>query len=167
MVTDVADGGVMHGSERFTTAIHALALVLVAEGERIGRPVTSEEMAVNVGAHPVHVRRVLGRLRTAGLVGSQSGPGGGWMLTRPAEEITLLDVFRAIEGEGLSGSTGRDMHGCCRFAPELPRSLDRCLQRAQDAYEREMADVSLADVIAQAQESSHTERCTAVIQRAG
>jgi Rrf2 family protein len=44
------------------------------------------------------LENILGELRHAGLVRSQRGTEGGYWLARPAEEITLADVIRAVEG---------------------------------------------------------------------
>jgi Rrf2 family protein len=41
---------------------------------------------------------ILGELRRAGLVESRRGPEGGYLLGRPASEITVADVIRAIDG---------------------------------------------------------------------
>ncbi len=45
------------------------------------------------------LRRIVRRLAAAGLVSTARGVGGGIRLARPAENITLLDVMRAIEGD--------------------------------------------------------------------
>jgi DNA-binding IscR family transcriptional regulator len=45
------------------------------------------------------MRRVLGDLRDADLVSSGRGPGAGWSLAKPAQDITLLDVWQAIGRE--------------------------------------------------------------------
>jgi DNA-binding IscR family transcriptional regulator len=57
---------------------------------------TSEAMAPSAGANPVHIRRVLGRLREAGFGASRPGPRGGWQLLRAPERSTLADVWRVI-----------------------------------------------------------------------
>jgi Rrf2 family protein len=44
------------------------------------------------------LENILGELRTAGIVQSQRGADGGYWLNRPAEEITLAEIIRAVEG---------------------------------------------------------------------
>lgn len=44
------------------------------------------------------LEQVLGRLRKAGLLVSQKGAGGGYCLAKPAEQVTLAEVIRAIDG---------------------------------------------------------------------
>ncbi len=137
----------VQGSSRLATAIHAMALIMVAEGEESGRPVTSDEMAMNIGAHPVHVRRVMGSLREVGLVISQPGPGGGWMLVSHPESVTLGDIYRAVETESPFGMPPSQPEACCRFAPQLPHALEFALERAEAAMIQELSGVTLADLI--------------------
>ncbi len=78
---------------QFAVAIHVLTLL----GGSEATPVSSDVMTESVAANPVYLRRVLGRLREAGLVGSRPGPRGGWQLQRPPSEITLGDAWRAVQ----------------------------------------------------------------------
>jgi Rrf2 family protein len=136
----------MHSNSRFAVAIHVLALARVAMEEAEGTAITSERMAESVRAHPVHVRRVLGALREAGLVTSQPGPGGGWKLTRSPEAISLRDIYRAVEHEPLFGlPKGPDKD--CAVAQCLPGVLTTCFQQAEAALEEQLAQVTIADVI--------------------
>ena len=136
----------MHSNSRFAVAIHVLALAKVAMDEEMGVAVTSERMAESVRAHPVHVRRVLGALREAELVTSQPGPGGGWRLTRSPEEITLRDIYRAVEHEPLFGLPKRPSQDC-PMSQCLPGILANCFQEAEAAMEERLAQVTIADVI--------------------
>lgn len=56
------------------------------------------ELAELQGAPPTTVEDVLSGLRRAGLVTSQRGPSGGWRLSRPADQLTIADVIRGLEG---------------------------------------------------------------------
>lgn len=80
---------------QFAVAIHALTLLTSDDGA----PQSSEQMSRSIAANPVHVRRVLGRLRDAGLVTSKPGPHGGWQLLKPAGEVSLGDAWRAVHEE--------------------------------------------------------------------
>lgn len=82
---------------RFAVAIHIL--LLLACGQR-DRPATSQLIAESVNTNPVVVRRITGLLARAGLVRVRRGPGGA-ELTRAAAEITLADVWVAMNvGQG-------------------------------------------------------------------
>ena len=47
---------------------------------------------------PSFLRGILAELRRAGLLASQSGPSGGYRLARPASQITIAQIIRAVEG---------------------------------------------------------------------
>ena len=83
----------MQISSRFTIAIHTLTCISIFQGEH---KVTSEFLARSVNVNPVIIRKVLGQLKNAELVQVQRGSGGA-TLAKPLVEITLLDVFNAVE----------------------------------------------------------------------
>ncbi|UGQ12137.1 Rrf2 family transcriptional regulator [Yinghuangia sp. ASG 101] len=66
------------------------------------RPLTCEAMASSQEIPFRFLKSVVGELRRAGLVRSQRGCEGGYWLGRPADEISLLDVMRAVDGELLT-----------------------------------------------------------------
>jgi Rrf2 family protein len=78
---------------RFATGVHAMVL-LAAEPETLQ---TSEAIASRLETNPVVVRRVFSMLHHAGLVASHKGPSGGSMLARPAKQITLADIYKALD----------------------------------------------------------------------
>src|SRR4051812_50110457 len=79
---------------QFALAVHVLTLL----GSELDERHSSEFLADSAGSSAVHVRRVLGGLRRAGLVRSRPGPNGGWQLVAPLHATTLGDVWRAGNG---------------------------------------------------------------------
>ncbi|HEX8084193.1 MAG TPA: Rrf2 family transcriptional regulator [Solirubrobacteraceae bacterium] len=63
-----------------------------------GGPVKGERLATKQQIPPKFLENILGDLRHAGLVRSQRGADGGYWLQRPANEITLAEIVRAVEG---------------------------------------------------------------------
>jgi Rrf2 family protein len=61
-------------------------------------PVKGERIAVAQGIPPKFLENILIDLRQAGLVQSHRGPEGGYRLDRPAAEISVADVVRAVDG---------------------------------------------------------------------
>ena len=84
----------MRISARADYAVRAAA-ELAAAG---GGPVKGEALAAAQGIPPKFLENILGDLRHARLVRSQRGAEGGYWLARPAEEITIADIVRAVEG---------------------------------------------------------------------
>ena len=78
------------------------ALLMLAEQARTapapGVPVSADTLASRQTLPRKFLEAILGDLRRAGIVVSQRGPTGGYTLSRPATEISLGDVFRAVDG---------------------------------------------------------------------
>jgi Rrf2 family protein len=79
----------------------AASLALHATGILAGRergPRSAEVIADTLGVSRSHLVKVLQRLAKAGLVRSSRGPGGGYSLTRPPQQITAREVYEVVEG---------------------------------------------------------------------
>jgi Rrf2 family protein len=63
-----------------------------------GGPVKREAMSSAQGIPPKFLENILGDLRQARLVRSQRGAEGGYWLAKPAEEISIADIMRAVDG---------------------------------------------------------------------
>src|SRR3954468_15285025 len=81
---------------QFALGVHLLTLLAGSAPASLA----SDEMAGSANSNPVHVRRVLGLFREAGLVTSRPGVGGGWLLSVDPATTTLADVWRVVHGEG-------------------------------------------------------------------
>ncbi len=73
------------------------AVELAATGDE-DRPVKAERIATAQGIPLNFLENILSELRHAGIVRSQRGAEGGFKLAKPAGEITVADVIRAVEG---------------------------------------------------------------------
>ena len=76
-------------------AIRALVELAAAPGDR---PLPADRIAERQGIAAPFLAGILGQLRLSGLVRSVRGAEGGFLLARPAKEITLADVMRAVDG---------------------------------------------------------------------
>ena len=84
----------MRISAKADYALRAAAELATAQGG----PVKGEQLATAQQIPPKFLENILGDLRHAGLVRSQRGADGGYWLQRPADEITLAEIVRAVEG---------------------------------------------------------------------
>jgi Rrf2 family cysteine metabolism transcriptional repressor len=75
------------------------ALLLLAERYPSSSPVRVEEIADTQDIPENYLRRLLIELKRGGLVASQKGPSGGYMLARAPARITMADVVEIIEGD--------------------------------------------------------------------
>lgn len=128
---------------RFALGVHLLTLI--GAGDGIAQ--SSESMAASAGTNPVHVRRVLGALREAGLVTSRHGPGGGSLLAGALQETTLRDVWDAVHGDGPVLGL-HDAAPECSVGQAIQRELVTVDHDAHAALRAELARTTLADVVA-------------------
>ena len=130
---------------QFAVAVHVLTMLAGLPRELQ----SSETMAASAGTNPVHIRRVLARLRDAGFVASRPGPHGGWQLLRAPEETTLADVWRVINGDDpLLGVHEVDPN--CAIGRRIHTNLEDVDRRALAAVEAELATTTLAELAADA-----------------
>jgi len=127
---------------QFTVAVHSLTL-LAHQPDGV---MSSEDIAASVGANPVYVRRVLGRLRNAGYVTSRPGVHGGWRLQRAAAELTLGDVWRVIEGGAGQLLGVHHAHPNCDVGQDIQRTLTAIDRRAARAVEAELDAIAVVDL---------------------
>lgn len=133
----------MQISSRFTMAIHMFACIETFSDQKM----TSDFMAGSIGTNPVIVRKLLQQLKAAGLIEVSRGT-GGVTITRPLEEITFLDVYRAVEctpDERLF-HFHENPNPKCPVGKNIHQVLDERLLQVQRAMEEKLAGMTLADV---------------------
>lgn len=133
----------MQISSRFTMAIHMFACIDTLKDQKM----TSDFMAGSIGTNPVIIRKLLQQLKAAGLIEVSRGT-GGVSVTKPLEQITFLDVYRAVEctpDEELF-RFHENPNESCPVGRNIHHVLDDKLARIQAAMEKELAMITLADV---------------------
>ena len=134
----------MQFSSRLPIAVHILLCLEYFKGQY---KLTSEFLSGSVNVNPVIIRKTLGQLKQAGLVQVDAGVGGA-RLARPLEDITLLDIFSAVEGKDRKlfrfhehpnpdCPVGRHIHGV----------LGERLEEAGMALERSLEGVTLRNLM--------------------
>ena len=81
-------------AEATSIALHSMVFIARANGMNV----TVRELVSKIGFSHAHSSKVLQQLVRAGLLQSVRGPKGGFRLCRPAGDITLLEVWEAMEG---------------------------------------------------------------------
>ena len=133
----------MRISAKADYAVRAAAELAAAQPD--GRPVKGEHHAAAQTIPQNFLENILADLRNAGLVQTRRGAEGGYALTRPASEIALADVLRAVEGP-LAAVQGTRPEGL-RYrgaAARLPEVWVALRANVRDVLER----VTLADLAA-------------------
>lgn len=130
-------------SSRFTIAVHMLTCVEYFHDTHI---TTSEFLAGSIGVNPVVVRQIFSQLKAAGLVDVARGKGGVDLL-RPLDDITLYDVYEAVDS--VNGSLFRfheNPNPECPVGKNIHNMLDGSLNDIQDALESKMKSITLGEI---------------------
>lgn len=131
----------MKRNSRLSLALHTLGH-MAAEPER---PRTSADIADHAGTNPVVVRRVLGRLRQAGLLTSEKGHAGGWQLARAPQEITLADVYLALD-EHLIATGDEGDAPSCSVENALRRRVATVMKDIERSLIERLASTTISEV---------------------
>ena len=135
----------MQISSQFTIAIHMLSYIALYQHKE---KVTSDVLAASIEVNPVIIRRLLSRLKGAGMITVCRGTGGTFLAKEP-KDITLFDVYETAENLKEEGLFHFHEHPNpkCPVGREIHRALDGRLHEAQKAMEEKLASFTLADVI--------------------
>ncbi|WP_165187484.1 RrF2 family transcriptional regulator [Caulobacter soli] len=122
----------------------------------VGRetPASSRDLAELQGAPASMVAKILSKLEKAGIVASTGGIGGGYLLARPPEAITVLDVVDAIDGRRSVFNCKDVRENCVLFSGGVPAWANRSvcgihavMLRAEKSMRAEMARTSLLAIV--------------------
>ncbi|MGW3247485.1 RrF2 family transcriptional regulator [Streptomyces sp. NPDC001070] len=117
-----------------------------------GEPVATAQLAAGHDLSPSYLNKQLQQLVKAGLLESVPGARGGFRLARPLEEVSLLDVVLAVEGEEPLFSCS-EIRRCGTIGERCPDGVfarpcmvNTAMRRAEAAWRKALAEQSLADV---------------------
>lgn len=131
----------MKRNSRLSLALHTLGH-MAGDPERVR---TSADIAEHAGTNPVVVRRVLGKLREAGLLTSEKGHAGGWRLARGPDQITLADVYLALD-ESLVATGADEAAPACSVEHILQRKVASVLEEIERSLVERLAATTIAEV---------------------
>lgn len=131
----------MRHDSRLSRMLH----VMIHMGHHDG-PMTSDMIAAMLNANPVVIRRTMAGLREQGFVRSEKGHGGGWTLAKPLDDLTLLDIYRAVgEPSVFAVGPAYDMPGCL-IEQAVNATLKDVFAEAEQLLLTRFAGVTLADI---------------------
>lgn len=134
----------MKRDSRLSSMLHILLHMAHAD-----RPVISEDLARMLNTNPVLVRRTLAGLRENGLVAAEKGHGGGWVIAKPLDTITLYDVYAALGEPELFAIGHRDSPSQCLVEQAVNSALDQTLAEAEALIVARLRQVTLATLSAE------------------
>ncbi len=133
----------MQFSSRLPIAVHILLAIVEFEGKE---KTTSTFLAGSVNVNPVIIRNTLGQLKAAGLVTVKAGEGGASLAKQPGD-ITLLDIFDAVEKEEALFHFHENPNPECPVGKNVHAVLDNKLFAIREAMREKMKSIALQDLI--------------------
>lgn len=134
----------MATNTQFSIAVHLmLALGFIPE-----REATSARLAMSVNTSPSFVRRILAKLSKANLVDTTTGKSGFCSLAKKPEEISLLEIYNAVNAPPTFAIHDYPVQNQCRVSCNIEATMSKVLTKAQKSFEKSLENTSLAEVIA-------------------
>jgi Rrf2 family protein len=131
----------MRISERVDNAVRAMAELAAGDGT----PMKADAIARSQDISVKYLLDILRDLKRAELVRSKRGPDGGFVLSRPADDVSLADIFRAIDGP-LADVHDESLRGLRYPAPA--EALPRVWMALRGSLRRVLETVTVADLVA-------------------
>lgn len=126
----------------FAIAVHALVFL-----NHMQKTVSSEALAANVCTNPARIRKVMSKLKRAGMLKTKEGAEGGYYFCGEAEKVSLLMVLDALQQNSIDDcwrSGDPDME--CMIASGMANVMDGIYQRMNDVCGKELAQISISDI---------------------
>ena len=127
----------------FCVAVHALIYL-----DKRGCMLSSEELAANICTNPARVRKVMAKLKKAGLVTTRTGTDGGYQLTADPAQLTLDVVADALEVRFVEPAwhSGGGVDCGCMVASGMAGVMDALYQELDTLCRQRLSHITLADV---------------------
>ena len=155
---------IMKMSQGVEWSIHCCSLLAVLPE---GRTLRLEKIAEFYDLPIPYLRKHFQALSRAGLVKTTSGPRGGYRLAKDGSQITLLDIYQALEGNEPAFRCNEIRRQgpttCGQKLYPVACNIATSMWKAETAYKSELAKVSINDVVKEAAPQISDERKAASI----
>lgn len=128
----------MRKDSRLSRVLHVLVHL-----DAFDTPVTSEKIAEMLTTNPVVVRRTMALLRDQGYVRSVKGHSGGWSLSKPLSELTLLDIHQALGDSSIFTIGLTDEHTRCPIEHAVNAALKDVMNEAEALMLERFGEITL------------------------
>ena len=128
---------------QFSIAVHIMAGLAY----RCDKDTTSANLAMSVNTSPSFVRRTLAKLSKAGLVETTTGKAGACWLAKDAEDISLLDIYNAVDAPKAFSIHNYAEQKVCQVSCNIKQALEKALAKTQKAMETSLDETSLAQMV--------------------
>lgn len=132
----------MKFSTKLSDAVHIMVFIKVNPSLDL----SSIAIAKSIHTNPGYVRQIMMKLKKAGLISSTRGKAKPELM-RDSKEISLLDVYRAIEGSNPLLHLDTHTNPECAAGINIQLALQKYYDEIQQTAEEEMAKITLSDII--------------------
>ncbi|MGG7058923.1 Rrf2 family transcriptional regulator [Clostridium nigeriense] len=129
-------------STKYAVSIHILSLIALKKEESI----TSDYIASSVNTNPALVRRLMSDLKKAGLIKTQTKIGVTMLLKKP-KEISLLEIFKAVENRHDLFAIHSDTNKDCPVGSKIGYVLENINGKVQSDFEKMLECLHLSDIL--------------------
>ena len=133
----------MKYSIQFSDAIHIIAYIEIYKGTDV---LSSEMIARSVETNPANVRKIMSQLKKSGLIITQVGKPNPTLAKR-LEEITLLDIYKSIEGNTNLIQVDPKTNPDCIVGANIQDVLNEKYDELQKKVEEEMNVITLDSLV--------------------
>lgn len=131
----------MNYSTRTADAVHMLVLINLNESDT-----SSAGLAKSIATNPAHIRKLMAQLKKAGLIDSKRGVASA-RLTRKAEEISLLDIYQAVEGNKQILHLDTHTNPECQAGVHIQLALQDYYDVLQNSFQQQLSQISLENIV--------------------
>ena len=132
----------MKYSTKLSDTVHVMVLIAINQKKSL----SSASIAESVHTNPGFVRQLMLKLKKAGLMTSVAGHARP-SLSKPADQITLLDIYKAVEGDKPLLHLDTHTNPDCGIGINIQLSLQGFYNEIQKAAEEKMNTITLQDII--------------------
>ena len=132
----------MKYSTKLSDTVHVMVLIAINQEKSL----SSASIAESVHTNPGFVRQLMLKLKKAGLMTSVTGHARP-SLSKPADQITLLDIYKAVEGEKPLLHLDTHTNPDCGVGINIQLSLQGFYNEIQKNAEEKMNTITLQDII--------------------
>lgn len=128
---------------KFSVALHVLTMISESE-----KTLSSEDLARSVGTNASYIRKIITLLKKADILSSQRGK-PGYQLTLPAENISLLDIYLAVQETRSINlfHTHHNVNEECPVGAHILQAVTPIFEETQRHLAQDLAQQSLRNVI--------------------
>jgi Rrf2 family transcriptional regulator, repressor of oqxAB len=147
---------------RFPTALQIMLSLALAEQQSVPQ-LSSSQLAKSLGTNPSFVRKLLVPLVQSNLLHSQMGKAGGVRLARPAAEITLRGIYRAVVADTKIWAPRTGIPHHCLVSSNVQGYFEGLIEDAQESILSMLGQRTLLQALTELERRDSAKRLTSKV----